>query len=63
MKKKLIDFREIVGYCDEKYPALDPTTSYYEFNSYVECCKSLDRPVRIGGFMRYQNYLREIGVV
>jgi len=45
------------------YHILDPTTPWYEFMSYLECCHSLNRPVRIGGFMRYQAYLREIGVV
>jgi hypothetical protein len=55
-----IDFREIVGYTDPNYPALDPTTPYYEFNSYVECCKSLNRPIRIGSFMRYNAYYKEI---
>jgi hypothetical protein len=59
----MIDFRKNMGYCSMEYPALDPTTPHYEFNSYVECCESLNRPVRIGGFMRYQAYLREIGVV
>jgi hypothetical protein len=52
-----------MGYYSIEYPALDPSTPHYEFNSYVEVCESLNRPVRIGGFMRYQAYLREIGVV
>jgi len=59
----MINFRKNMGYYSMEHPALDPTTPYYEFNSYVECCESLNRPVRIGGFMRYQAYLREIGVV
>ena len=59
----MIDFRKIVGYYSIDYPALDQTTPWFEFNCYVECCKSLDRPVRIGGFMRYRNYLKEIGVL
>ena len=61
--KEMIDFRKIVGDYSMEHPALDPTTPHYEFNSYVEVCDSLDRPVRIGGFMRYQAYLREIGVI
>jgi hypothetical protein len=52
-----------MGYYSMEHPALDPTTPHYEFNSYVEVCNSLNRPVRIGGFMRYQAYLREIGVI
>jgi len=62
-KKEMIDFRKIVGYYDIKYPALDSTTPHYEFNCYVEVCKSLDRPVSIGGFMRYRQYLKEIGIL
>jgi hypothetical protein len=52
-----------VGYYNKDLPALDPTTPHYEFNCYVEVCKSLDRPVRIGGFMRYRAYLKEIGIL
>jgi len=40
----------------------DPTAPWYEFISYVRCCESLDVPVRLQSFMRYQQYLREIGV-
>lgn len=46
-----------------KFPALDQTTPWFEFLSYQESCWSLDRPVRLGSFMRYQAYLREIGIV
>lgn len=60
--KEVIDFRKIIGYYDPRYPALDPTTSFYEFLSYVECCESLGVPIRLQSFMRYQRYLREIGV-
>ena len=59
----MLDFRGIMGYYDSKYPALDPTTPYYEFLSYCECCKSLNRPIYITNFMRYNNYLKEIGVI
>ena len=59
----MIDFRKIVGDYSIEYPALDPTTPHYEFNCYVECCKSLNRPVRIGGFMKYRAYLKEIGIL
>ena len=48
---------------NSKFPTLDPTTPWYEFLSYQECCWSLNRPVRVTGFMRYNAYLREIGVI
>ena len=63
MQKTLIDFRKIVGSYNEELPAFDSTTPWFEFNCYVECCASLDRPVRIGGFMRYRAYLKEIGIL
>jgi hypothetical protein len=52
-----------MGYYSIEYPALDPSTPHYEFNCYVECCESLDRPVTIGGFMRCIAYLRKIGIL
>ena len=45
------------------YHVLDPTTPWFEFLSYCEVCESLDRPIRIGGFMRYRAYLKEIGIL
>jgi hypothetical protein len=45
------------------FQTLDKTTPWYEFLSYQECCWSLNRPVRINGFMRYNAYLKEIGVI
>ena len=59
----MIDFRKIVGDYSTQYPALDPTTPHYEFNFYVEFCDILNRPVSIGGFMRYRAYLKEIGIL
>jgi len=59
----MINFRKNMGYYSIEYPALDPTTPHYEFNCYVECCESLDRPVSIGSFMRYRAYLMEIGIL
>ena len=47
---------------NSEFPALDPTTPWFEFLSYQECCWSLNRPVRLGSFMRYNTYLKEIGV-
>jgi hypothetical protein len=47
---------------NSEFPALDPTTPWFEFLSYQECCWSLNRPVRLGAFMRYNAYLKEIGL-
>jgi hypothetical protein len=54
-----------MGYYDPRYPALDPTTAHYEFNSYVECCESLNVPGQpsIGRFMAYRRYLKSVGVL
>jgi hypothetical protein len=54
-----------MGYYDPRYPALDPTTAHYEFNSYVECCESLNVPEQpsIGRFMAYRRYLKSVGVL
>jgi hypothetical protein len=57
------NFRKIIGYYDPRYSALDPTTPHYEFNSYVECCESLDVPIHLQSFMRYRNYLKDVGVL
>lgn len=46
-------------------PQLDPTTPWYEWISYCECCESLgviNQP-RIGRFMAYRRYLKEVGVI
>lgn len=59
----MIDFRKNMGSYNKELPAFDITTPWFEFLSYVEVCKSLDRPVRIGGFMRYRAYLKEIGIL
>ncbi len=56
----MIDLRGIIGYTDPEYPALDPTTPYYEFLSYQECGKSLNVPISIQKFMRYNSYYKEI---
>lgn len=59
----MIDFRKIIGYYDLRYPALDSTTPYYEFNSYVECCESLGVTPSLQRFMAYQRYFKSIGVI
>jgi hypothetical protein len=43
---------------NEKLPALDPTTPWYEYLSYQECCRSLNRPERLSGWLRYQQYYK-----
>lgn len=42
------------------FPTLDPTTPWFEFLSYQECCWSLNRPVRVTSFIRYNQYYAEI---
>ena len=58
----MIDFRKIIGYYDLRYPALDSTTPYYEFNSYVECCESLGVTPSLQRFMAYQRYFQKYGI-
>lgn len=38
---------------------LDPTTPWYEFNSYCECCYSLGVTPSVTKFIRYNNYYKE----
>lgn len=37
----------------------DPTTPWYEFNSYCECCYSLGIEPSVGRFMAYQRYFSQ----
>jgi alkyl sulfatase BDS1-like metallo-beta-lactamase superfamily hydrolase len=59
----MIDFRKYMGYYDLRYPALDPTTPHYEFNSYVECCESLGVTPSLQRFMSYRRYLKSVGIL
>lgn len=61
----MINFRKIVGDYSFEYPALDPTTPYYEFLTYCLCCASLEVPnqPRLGRYMAYRRYLKEIGIL
>ena len=43
-----------------QHPALDPTTPWYEFISYSECCNSLGINPSINTFVRYNEYFKEI---
>lgn len=45
----------------EKLPPLDPTTTFYEFLSYQECCYSLDVTPSITKFIRYNQYYKKYG--
>lgn len=58
-----IKFNKSFYSVESKFPTLDPTTPWYEFLSYQECCWSLNVPVKINRFMRYRNYLKEVGVL
>jgi hypothetical protein len=59
----MINFHKITGFYNPIYPKLDFTTPWYEFLSYQECCLSLGIPVRIQSFIRYNSYLKSIGVL
>jgi len=39
-------------------PTLDPTTPYYEYLSYQECCRSLNIPENLTKWLRYQQYYK-----
>jgi hypothetical protein len=41
----------------------DPTSPWWEFISYCRCCESLEIKPSVQRFMRYNAYLKEIGVV
>lgn len=58
-----IDFAKIIGYSNPNYPALDPTTPHYEFNSYIECCESLGIEPSLRRYFGYRNYLKSVGVI
>lgn len=50
---------------DYPYHILDSTTPWGEFLAYSEICHQLDVPNQpsVGRFMRYRNYLKEIGAL
>lgn len=48
-------------YYDLNYSPLDSTTPYYEFLSYVECCKSLNVKPSITRFVKYNQYFNTYG--
>jgi hypothetical protein len=50
---------------DYPYHTLDYTTPWAEFLAYAEICHQLNVPNQpsVGRFMRYRNYLKEIGIL
>lgn len=57
----MFNLRKIIGYPNLKYSTLDSTTSFYEFNSYIECCNSLGVNPSITKFIRYNQYYKNYG--
>lgn len=43
------------------FPPLDPTTPWYEFLSYLECCRSLDVKPSVNRFVAYNRYFKTYG--
>jgi len=56
----MIDFRKIVGTYNPELPALDPSTLYYEFLSYLECCNSLQIKPSMNRFLAYNRYYNSV---
>jgi hypothetical protein len=56
-----LDPRENMGYYNIDYPALDSTTPWYEFLSYLECNKSLNQKPSVNRFVKYNNYFKAHG--
>ena len=56
-----LDPRKNMGYYSMNYPALDPTTPYYEFLSYLECNKSLNQKPSVNRFIKYNRYFNTHG--
>ena len=56
----MINLRKVIGSYDSDYPALDSTTPYYEFLSYLECCNSLSVSPSITRFIRYNRYYKSV---
>lgn len=55
----MLDLRKNVGQVHLS-PALDSTTPYYEFLSYLECCESLGVQPKLGRFLSYQKYYKSL---
>jgi len=59
--KKIINLRNIIGNYDPKYPALDESTPWYNFNSYLICCESLNVKPSLTRFIKYNEYYKNYG--
>lgn len=56
----MIDLRKIVGSYNPDLPALDPSTPYYEYLSYLECCNSLQIKPSMNRFLAYNRYYKSV---
>lgn len=58
---------EKLGENSKKYPyhELDPTTPWYDWLCYCEICHQLNVPgqPRMGRFLAYRRYLKEVGIL
>lgn len=59
----MINSRKYMGYYNINYPAIDFTCPWAEFNSYLECCKSLNVEPSLKKYFGYRNYLKSINII
>jgi hypothetical protein len=45
---------------ETQFPTLDPTTPWYEWHSYLECCASLGMTPSLRRFMAYNAYFKSV---
>jgi hypothetical protein len=64
-KQIFYNFRKIIGDYSFVLPCHDPSTAWYEWNMYVECCNSLSIPGQpsVNRYLKYRQYLKEVGVL
>jgi hypothetical protein len=43
-----------------EFPQMDPTTPWYNFNLYVDCCNSLGFKPSITSYIRYNEYYKAL---
>ena len=60
ISRVMINLRDVIGRYDERYPALDETTPWYEWNSYLECCYSLQIKPSMNRFLAYNRYYKSV---
>jgi hypothetical protein len=56
----MINLRKIIGEYSLDFPKMDPTTPHYEFNSYLECCNSLQIKPSMNRFLAYNRYYNSV---